>query len=291
MQRNKYGIPATSAKMPQIAMILAAIGFFAVAGCRNTTTTPVSPLGGTAPLSPLAPVQGTATLSPIQTTSGISNLGAPTRVPPPPTGSYNVPGSYGATSSYVAPPSGASLGSTGFTRGVTDLSSTGSVAANGTQPAGTGVRQTGWVAETAPGSSYGSSFPNGPSVNLSGNGSAGAGTQGRTGGMPVIDLTKAPYPPGYVPPQNRPGAVSFPSTPPYPTGGQTSQAAPQLQPAPQLPTAPRVETGYVRSASVNTAPVTTAGRAANTALPSTEPFPTTSESGEQLQWRRPSPKF
>ncbi|QEF97007.1 hypothetical protein Mal15_10370 [Stieleria maiorica] len=308
---SKRLAPAPMTAVTHVLLSAAALLF--MAGCRNTST-PVSPLGGSSMLSPLAPVQGTATLSPIQPASGIGTFGAPTRVPPPPTGSYRSPNNYGAPSTYsaptsnyappssfpqhsTAPPSGASLGSTGMTRGLTDLSAPN--AYDG------GVRQAGWVGDASQGAS-GFANENDPRLAPTNHGlpTTDPAASPRAGGMQVIDLTHAPYPPGYVPPQNRPGAGTFPSTAPYPqapTQLAPNQVAPgnQLrssQPAMGQPT----NSTFVRSAGGfadvsgwgDSSNVQTAGRPVDSQLPSTEPFAETESSGgDALQWRRPSPRF
>lgn len=299
MQRTKHNHLANIFLSSPAHMLFSAVVVLALAGCRNTTTTPISPLGGSAALSPLAPVQGAATLSPLQPTSGISTFGAPTRVPPPPTGSYNPPGSYGSTSSFNAPtsnyaptgsaPSGATLGSNGLTRGVTDLNSSFD----------SGVRQTGWVADPNVG---GATFGPGTDPRLNSAAATTAPTNPssgpRTGGMQVIDLTRSPYPPGYVPPQNRPGAGTLPQSVPFPP----ANAAPTTNPLPasSAPLGQPTNSTFVRTAGGSSgvagfsdAPsMRTANRSENVLLPSTEPFPgDQGNSDEQLQWRRPSPRF
>ncbi|QDV86746.1 hypothetical protein [Planctomycetes bacterium TBK1r] len=293
-------------------VLLTAGALLVMAGCRNTTSTPVSPLGGSSLLSPLSPVQGTATLSPIQPTSGIGTFGAPTRVPPPPTGSYRSPGNYGAPSTYGAPtgnyapggsvpngpsPSGATLGSNGMTRGLTDLSAPAAYA--GGVGSGSGVRQTGWIGDASQGNN---GFGNGVDPRLSpanqATPTADPAASPRAGGMQVIDLTHAPYPPGYVPPQNRPGAGAFPASAPYPqTAPQTqSNQFPNSQPGfgqPTNSTFVRTANGFSDATSFgDRSNVQTAGRPNSATLPSTEPFPSTTTSGDSdLQWRRPSPRF
>ena len=312
MRRNNPRRLAPAATTALTHVLLSAATLLFMAGCRNTTSTPVSALGGSSMLSPLSPVQGTATLSPIQPTSGIGTFGAPTRVPPPPTGSYRSPGNYGAPSTYGAPtgnyapsgsvpsgssPSGATLGSNGLTRGLTDLSAPAAYA--GGAGFDSGVRQTGWIGDASQGNT---GFGNGVDPRLSPahqtTPAADPAASPRAGGMQVIDLTHAPYPPGYVPPQNRPGAGAFPASAPYP------QAAPQTpsnqfqnsQPAfgqPVNSTFARTANGFSDATSFGgNSNVQTAGRPNSVALPSTEPFPANANDGDNdLQWRRPSPRF
>ncbi|MCA9135788.1 MAG: hypothetical protein KDB00_03490 [Planctomycetales bacterium] len=301
-------------------------------GCRNTTNTPIAPFGASTPLSPLSPVQGTASLSPIQPVSGMSTFGAPTRVPPPPTGSYNSPGNYGASSNYMAPtsnyapggmsPSGAALGSSGLTRGLTDLRSPNVPLADAGYD--NGVRQTSWVGSPpAAGDSYsGNAFGNGFDPRLQPAEQAlpinDPSTGPRSGGMPVIDLTRSPYPPGYVPPQNRPGVGAFPTTAQYPQAqypqAQYPQAMPQSQfnsapidtaPANSVPLGQPSNSTFVRSGTANggmpgfdsgsfdsAQSVQMASRTGNSILPSTEPFNAdNAATADELQWRRPSPRF
>ena len=229
------------------------------AGCRNTTNAPISPLGSASPLTPVSPMQ--PQLSPVQPTSGFSTFGGPTRVPPPPTGADQ------ASSGFAAP----GFNSNGYApAGVNSTPAPNAVGFNAgtTQslPAPTtsdpGVRQTTWIGagNTAPaanqaslgGDPTGMPAPNGP----------------RTGGMQVIDLTTAPYPPGYAPP---PTPQAYPS-------GMTYVQSPQT-------TTPNVSVGQ----PVNS---TFAPQAGPSALPSTEPYPAAqSASSDELQWRRPSPRF
>lgn len=268
-------------------------------GCRNTNTTAISPAGTASPLSPLSPVQGTTSFSPIQPTSGISPLGAPTRVPPPPTGSYNSSAIYSGTTyntpssaSYAPtqslsanglsanslsavglPPSGATVGSRGMTRGVTDLNS--------------GVRQTAWTG-TAPNGTA----PNGTALNGTPTGNQnpnarlnappntnGTSSDPRAGGMRANDLTNEPYPPGYVPPQNRPGA------------GFNRNLTVQSIPSNAVPLNQRFTSSVAQTQQFQPR-VQTAGMPSNATLPSTEPFPTSAnQDGSDGFWQPPSPRF
>ncbi|WP_149499740.1 hypothetical protein [Roseiconus lacunae] len=300
---------------PSAAVIAIATATIMAGGCRNTTTAPVGPLGQS---TTLAPVQGGVPLSPIQPTSGISAFGAPTRVPPPSTGSYTVPGGYGSPSgSTYAPnpstssvPSGAHYGQAGFTSGVTNLSPTGNLSSP--------VRQTGWVADDPQGLPVQPAYQAPPATPASAI---------RSGGMQVIDLTGSPYPPGYVPPQNRPGVsfdstgASLPQTAPYPnaTGSnftqtqytQTQYSAPpqynlqsqwsgpdQTQNAissgnaalgqPQNSTFVSSSNSFSDQSAEHTASLPPANLpSAN--LPTTDPLVPADDSS--LQWRRPSPRF
>ena len=139
-------------------------------GCQQTTgtspLTPIGPLGSVAPLSPVS--GGTAANS-------LSPLGQPTRVPPPPTGSYSAPNNYmggaPAVSQLVQPVAPYDS----FSRVAPDPAIIG----RGVAP--TTYLETNRVDRTlAP-----SSAPPQTSVPSS------------LDGMRVIDMTQAPAPPGY----------------------------------------------------------------------------------------------
>ncbi|MEO1618676.1 MAG: hypothetical protein AAFV88_22695, partial [Planctomycetota bacterium] len=277
---------------------------------RNTTNAPITPLGSATPLSPLAPVQGSASLSPIQPASGISTFGAPTRVPPPPTGSYTSPSSYGTSSNYLQPsqntlgsvvpygsgnlPAGALTDGGGRTTGVTQLVPTGN----------SGIRQTSWTPDP-------NFMPQGSGASIPFGGSAApmrppATTRG-SGGMPAIDLTQTPYPPGYVPPQNRP-TVGFPSTIPFPGAAQTPQFNPSAtQPlgSPSLGAPSLGSPGGTSGWQSTPAPPAAVnanfpsdqgfGRSFAEVGPPSNALPTTSAvetaSANNNQWRTPTPGF
>ncbi|MCC9602626.1 hypothetical protein LOC67_18915 [Stieleria sp. JC731] len=293
-------------KIPAAAIVSSA-ALLLICGCRNTTTGAVGPLGQS---TTLAPVQGGIPLSPIQPTSGVSAFGSPTRVPPPPTGSYSVPGGYGGSANYAptnsssAVPSGAAYNQAGLTRGVTDLT-------NGNAGYDNSIRQTGWVSETPqalPTQQFAPAPLATPTDSI------------RSGGMQVIDLTGSPYPPGYVPPQNRPGVydASTYGTSTYGTStysGSNSVALPQSAPYPNAVNQNFVPTsGYQQAQDsfasqqtnvnlgqpVNSTFVSTPNGFANSptpqvaaqhtaSLPSTEPIADGGDSS--LQWRRPQPRF
>ena len=298
---------STPAKSILTKSLLTAVVLSLATGCRNTTNSPGAPLGTSSPLSPF---QGSATLSPLQPASGIGNFGGSTRVPPPPTGSYSSQNSYVAPTTFGTPqastfaptglaPSGTTLGSSGMTRGVTELNPSVPVPMGGT---GAGVRQTGWVGEGGTGTNgFGGMAPptQGPPAVAPAPGP-------RAGGMQVIDLTGGAFPQGYVPPQNRPGAVSIPQSVPYPRSAPpTIPQAPANQNQFGQPTgstfvnsSSTVPSATVPSATPSTTSfgatptIQTASRPNNVVLPSTEPFPTAvNSSSEDLQWRRPSPRF
>lgn len=153
-------------------------------GCQQTTG--IAPGSTLTPVSPLAP-NG---LSPVQPTSAIGPFGGNTRVPPPATNSYSPRGSYTVPNNYMggsSPLSQNNLGTSpsvpnaGGWRGnqVAPVSGIGPASSN-VQPAGGGSGS----GFQSPGNSVPSTVPN---------------MNGRTqsGGMPVIDLTGAPPPPGY----------------------------------------------------------------------------------------------
>ncbi|KAA5545161.1 hypothetical protein FYK55_05665 [Roseiconus nitratireducens] len=292
---------------------VALIGVSGLAGCRNATNGAVSSMGQASPLTPVSPMQPGAMLSPAP---GVSATGAPTRVPPPPTGSYQSSTNYGASipggaslgpggaslgpggaSLGYAPtgamPSGAALGSSGMTRGVTELNASppisNGVAANAGGSPDSSVRQTGWVSEgsatpntTTFGAGYDNTTPPGGSTAPS---NAPGVSSPAYGGMPVIDLTTAPNPPGYYPQQASNFTPTSASVPSGPTIGQSNTSTFQRSDA----------TDFDSATSVASRPgFEGASRFGSASLPSTEPFPTNSSdpsSGDGLQWRRPSPRF
>ncbi|MCO8121190.1 hypothetical protein NHH03_05530 [Stieleria sp. TO1_6] len=287
-----------------------------VSGCRNTTNTALNPMGGSSSLTPLSPNQGGAMLSPLQPTSGIGTFGAPTRVAPPPTGAYSAPGgayaappsSFGTTSSWTQPPPNNTYNSSpGFAESAGNFDS--------------GVRQTGWVGDAPAGQVPPSAYNNGSYNNGAYNNGFDAGapappaanpTPGpRSGGMQVIDLTQAPNPPGYTPPRNQSAPSYSPTGYPaagYPAAGYTGNGyPPPAPPAAAPPTAGQSvplgqptnstfvqsgETGFEASPSSAYGTVQTASRPETSVLPSTEPYPgTATPPADELQWRRPSPRF
>ena len=304
----------------QLKYLLVVTTVMVLSGCRNTTTTPISPLGSSAPLSPLAPVQGSASLSPIQPVSGISTFGAPTRVPPPPTGASTPIGNYNTSSNWGqsnhqhvtgSGVSGAALGSNGLTRGVTDLVGASSNSVTGFE---NNIRQTGWTSEPNPLGNAGTTLQQSsvPAQRTTIQPAAVQPASSQLGGMRVIDLTSAPFPPGYVPPQNRPGSVG--GTPLMNSGTlSTTPRLPQSVPFPsataQAGFAPSPGLGQPNNSTFDRKTVDAnafAGRPSGhdsttrssgySPLPTTEPYPSSSaanvaNANDQLQWRRPSPKF
>jgi hypothetical protein len=332
--------------------MLATVALSITIGCRNTTNSPISTMGNASPLQPVSPLQPSQ-LSPVQPTSGISPLGAPTRVPPPPTGSYNTPANYSAQAGApaygpVGQPSGAAVGSTGMTRGITDLAGNqfGGTASRSfaaeqagvsggnatTAGAGSGIRQTSWIGNAETSNSlrndrsgtvgtthFGAGFDGGPNPAKppARSPANGGGPQNPLGGMKVIDLTAAPYPPGYVPPAQR---QRF-SQPAFETsaniaapGHPTTNAAVASLGQSSYSTFDRnaevrgnPANGAVAAfAPANSAPANSAASSPNrgqtganrsSAFPTTEPYPTepypaaNEGEGDPLQWRRPSPRF
>lgn len=324
MNRNTFTVESGTPLFRRLRphALIAGMLVLVPAGCRNTTNSPIGPISSATPLSPLSPVQGTAPLSPIQPTAGVSALGAPTRVPPPSTGSYSTPKStyaapstYGPTSSWTQPspsalsanglaPGGATLGASGMTQGVTELNSLRSPTGVPGNPA---VRQTGWmgdnsVARQSNVQTAQQAYADNPPANNPAN---EPGALMRAGGMQPIDLTQAPYPPGYVPPQQRPGATTLPQSIPYPQAArQASQSFTQSTPSGQsAPLGQPTNWTTDRSATASmqfgsgfrgAADLQTAGRISDGNLPSTEPYQgggNGPESNDSLQWRRPSPRF
>ncbi len=230
-------------------------------GCRQTTGTTA---GG--PLVPLSPNNAA-------TTPALVPFGGPTRVTPPPTGSYTVPNNYMGGSAPISQLPPTAVG--------------GFAAAGGNPVIGSGVQRAGWT-ETGsnfqgPGNSVVTYGVN-PSSNL------------RSGGMQVIDLTGAPSPPGYrapvAPPANFGTPQNFPSQPGFGAqqnqwNGPASVVPIQSVPAPSRGNlagagvaGPSTEVARSRefppSSSGNLAPI-------NSAAPS--------NNGQNLNWRRPGTQF
>ena len=139
---------------------------------------PTTPIG---PLAPAAPNAGAVGPS-------LGPFGAPTRVPPPATGSYSTPNNYLGG----AAPGGQAFSpnprAPSFASAPSRLQPLGAPAAAAPLPStGSGVRQTGWTdtAHAATGASSAPPFP------------ADDPAHPRLGGLPVNDLTGAPPPPGY----------------------------------------------------------------------------------------------
>lgn len=239
-------------------------------GCRNTTNVPISPLGQASPLTPVSPLQ--PQLSPIQPTSGISPFGASTRVPPPPTtpdASFNSTVPF--NSSY-APPS---------TFGPSAVNSVGAA------PIGSGVQQAGWV-----GQSGRTGAPTTGGVGIGVPATQATPASARSGGLPVIDLTRAPNPPGYVPPATFSGNG-------FGNAGFGNSGTSNGYPVGYVPPANRPgATNQTFGGNPNTVPL---GQPVNSSftpstggpgsLPSTDPVSSERTASDQLNWQRPSPRF
>lgn len=153
-----------------------------LAGCHQTSTStapPMSPVGASS-----AP-----TLNP---------FGGPTRVSPPPTGSYASPNNYlSSPAANGVAPNGVAPGGTVAPGQVSPMPGTG-FPTQSNNTVGSGVSSGQWA----------SSVPSNPSNSVNGSGVVTASTFGvdsanpgnpGAGGMQVIDLTGAPPPPGYHP--------------------------------------------------------------------------------------------
>lgn len=272
----------------QLTTLLLTAASLISSGCHQTTgpvnTGALPPAVGT--LSPMGQGQ-TPILGP---------LGGSTRVTPPGTGSRVAPNNYmGGT---------APMGQTSF-----GLNPNGLAAAPATGVIGSGVQVAGW-SET-------NSVTQAPQATLGSNPSAG--TDPRTGGMQVIDLTGAPTPPGYRS-VTTPGFTNqFPpaaqANPGFQQGWQQPQVAPQqvipqqsfqnsggLQPintpnpgeiansltpiSNQFPTASQFQAG---PSPIQSVPQTATLPAQ---APSTQPVtPNNSAAGQSLPWRRPGTTF
>ena len=193
-------------------------------GCHQTTgTSPLTPIGPLGTVAPLAPVSGgTAATS-------LSPLGQPTRVPPPPTGSYSTPNNYmgGApTVSQVIPP------------GV-PYDSFSQVAPN-QNAIGLGVAPTSYVESNRSNGRLATATAQNPLTPP-------------LDGMRVIDMTQSPPPPGYrssfqppLPPYVNPQTLG-----PQNYGGQNVNGAyqPSYSVPPQEPTnTPGREPEYISAA-------------------------------------------
>jgi len=147
------------------------------AGCQQTQ----GPNGsfGAAPITQLhgqAPMTGPAMPS-------LGPFGGSKRVPPPPTGAYGNAAAINATQAGYAP------------NGITQMSHTDAAGGAG------GVANAGWVETNTNGAFQAaqSSFQGNASSGGTFPSDSGTGASIRSGGMPVIDLTGAPLPPGYSP--------------------------------------------------------------------------------------------
>lgn len=145
-------------------------------GCRQTN-------GSTAagPLQPFTSPDGTMAAPSLLPLGGGNPFGSSgSRVAPPASGA--VPNNYmGGTPTANAPAS--------------NMPSTAQFAGSTNNAIGSGVTQTGWQADSMAGSPNPSSVAQ-TSVTFA-DGSSVAANPARAGGMPVIDLTNAPPPPGY----------------------------------------------------------------------------------------------
>ncbi|WP_145175904.1 hypothetical protein [Rubripirellula lacrimiformis] len=168
-----------------IASALLAMMAIGMAGCRQTTGS--ASAGSLAPVGPLSPV------SPGQSPS-LGPFGGPTRVAPPPTGSFSQP-----NNGYLAPApqASAALGSGAPTIPFNQTNPAMAPAAMNPSlanaaPIGSGVRPASWT-ETTSNIASGPALPNAPAT------APTPPSNPRAGGMQVIDLTGAPSPPGYRP--------------------------------------------------------------------------------------------
>ncbi|SMP76964.1 hypothetical protein SAMN06265222_12251 [Neorhodopirellula lusitana] len=219
-------------------------------GCRQPNGT--SGFAGAAPISQL-PGQ-TAMTAPAMPSLG--PFGASTRVPPPSTGSYgqgaaaatgatyNPAGNYAPTNyapSGLVPMSYQNAGQTADPNQVVNAGGTAANdSASGWNATGSGVAQTGmsWTETSA----------NGLPVNEYGPGNyVTPPSSVRSGGMPVIDLTGSPPPPGYTP-SYAPAPVQPQMVPMQP---QVIPVQPQsyqpLPPASQPPQIPSSQSQYTNS--------------------------------------------
>lgn len=285
MRQENHPLPGHHSWAKLLNALAASGLIMAAVGCQNTTT------------STLSPVQGTASLNPVQP-SGFTSVGSPTRVPPPPTGSYNSNG-YGSPSGLSAPaPVGApppvgtsSFGTSPVSYGVSQASPN----ATGGFSTGSSVQQTGWVGASTYNPAAGGVAPASASApnQLT---PAPVSTPITAGGMPVIDMTASPMPPGYVPAQPQPSPGVAPAPVPNASGVQMQQVTPipGTQPINTQGSNPNfVQTSAVQPTGFeSTSGVQTAAAPTTSAFPTTEPYtPTQPSSNESLEWRRPSPRY
>ncbi len=286
----------------QLAICLPITLIMVASGCRQTTGS----LAGS-PLTPINPLAPNAMLTPAPS-SGIGPMGGSTRVQPPGTGSIGTP------NNYLGPPvSGqinAGSGSNQF-----------AVSGNGDSVIGSGVQNAGWngTNPSVTGTGFVSTGFNQVAANA-----PNTGLRPALDGMPIIDLTIAPPPPGYRP------AVAIPyQAAPYSNGthygqpGSFSQTGsynmqpmnPNIgneipgsyagasitsngtfaQPAAQnyVP-APQSTFRTIEPAPSNFESIDQGQRTTNGPMlaPSTEPIPRTAETNqEDLTWRRPGARF
>ena len=182
-----------------------------IGGCHHSAAPTGAP-----PLSPVGAGQA-PTLSP---------FGGPTKVSPPPTGSYATPNVYMGTPAGTVPP------------GQISPMAPGTYPPQSNNAIGSGLQPGGWNSSdssVAPASANMSTAPNAGVAPASSFGTTTAPAGPRTGGMPVTDLTGAPAPPGYRP--SSPainGNAPPPGMAPYgaaPYGAAPYGAAPQGVPA------------------------------------------------------------
>ena len=266
-----------------------------LSGCHQTTATTSAPA-----LSPVGAGQA-PTLSP---------FGGPTKVSPPPTGSYSAPNTYMGAPPQAGPP----MGTTTF-----PPQSNNNIG-SGVQPGGWAATETMTTAGVPPGTpASGSSIATVSTFGVDPN-------DPRSGGMPVIDLTGAPAPPGYrpagasnnisvPPPQSPPGGwgPTYPATPtttqPPPTIPSASypSATPPAFPTQNYPNSQNVSAPYPNGPSAEVAsrltpippsnsavpiqpqPVQSVGVHSNGAIPgpSTEPVAPSTDPNQNLMWRTP----
>ena len=269
-----------------VLTLVAAIGIST--GCQQT---PGVPNG----LSPAAPYSAANQLQPV---SGVGPFGGSTRVPPPPTGGFNVPNNYmggapiGQTSATGNPSNGfANTPASGWVQ-------SGSVAANGTSNANN-INRTpnqGFSPSPMATASIGSPLQGNP-------------MRPQSGGMNVIDMTNSPPPPGYAPNggfmpnaigsgvapasyvQGFGSGINAPIAQAYPNAGTVFRANPnadwfaspqnanQNQPLQRIPLAAAPVNSAVNGENPNDPAI---NRLENK-RPSTEPV-----RNEELSWRRPS---
>ncbi len=185
-----------------------------VCGCRQTT----SGINGS-PLTPISPLAPNNSLFPAPS-SNVGPMGGSTRVPPPSTGSIGTPNNYlGGANGQVNNPNNAN----GFAAVSPRDEFVGSGIQNGVQSAGWTETNTnlpnGSIAPA--GFNDGQFQPHSNSFNHPApNNQPASWSQSASlpkplpGGMPVIDLTSAPNPPGYYPQQQ-----PYPNSASYSPGG------------------------------------------------------------------------
>lgn len=272
-----------------LATLLLTIATLCAVGCQQTagpaSTGPLTPIG---PLAPVGAGQAPA----------LTPFGGTTKVTPPATGSYAAPNNYmgGVVPGGQASVSGGS--SQGF-------------AAPGNNVIGSGVQVAGWnETNTVVAGGGPTAIGQSPSPTSTFGPAADGGSNPRSGGMQVIDLTGAPPPPGYrpsvpgpypvAPQQNwqHSAPVQIPQTQPLPNSFHPGPGARAIQPPRAGEIADRLRPVPTGPGHLPAGPASAGSGFARTATapvpgPSTEPVTSGNPNAASptLPWRQPGTRF